>query len=213
MTNEEMQMLIDRYFNAEGYTFPDSFEHRVDPESSAIMYSLVRRHKPKVTLHIGTWRGGSTCVIMAALIRNRRPFKYVASELLEDMRNQTKTHCMEKNGRVPEIIGDITKNLKKVPPKLDFLFLDSDHDAKTTLWIVKYIFPRLKKGGLFILHDWAVREAEDGSWFGKGAEGAGGWPETQILIDMHNQGHFPFEKVYWNYLNPSPWELGAFTKK
>ena len=212
ITHDEMQMLLGRYFNADKYSFPGDYEHRVDPESSAITYSLVRELKPQTVLEIGTWEGGTTCIIMSALLKNGLSYKFVASELLNDKKERTKVHVMQKCGKVPRLIGDITRNLSKVPRTLDFLFLDSDHDYKTTNWIVKHIFPRIKKGGLFITHDWAVREAEDGGWFGKGDKGSGAWPETQVFLDMHRDGIFPFKKLYWNYLNPGREELGCFIK-
>ena len=212
ITHDEMQMLLDRHFKADNYSFTNDYEHRVDPESSAITYSLIRELKPQSVLEIGTWEGGTTCIIMTALIKNNLSYKFVASELLNDKKENTRNHVMQKCGKVPKLIGDITRNLDKVPKTLDFLFLDSDHDTKTTNWIVKHIFPRIKKGGLFITHDWAVREAEDGSWFGKADKGAGGWPETQVFLDMQKAGKFPFKKLYWNYLNPNQWELGCFIK-
>lgn len=212
LTNEQMQVLVESHFITDGYSFSDGFEHRVDPDSSAITYSLVKDYKPQSILEIGTWDGGISCIIMAALIKNDLPFDYTASELLPDKAIATMTHVHDRTRKVPNLLGDITKNLKHVPRELDMLFLDSDHDSKTTNWVIKHIFPRIKKGGLFITHDWAVTENENGEWIGKGPNGAGSWPETQILMDLYKEGKFPFKKVFWNYMNPLPWELGAFEK-
>ena len=81
MTNEEIAALVIKYFLQEGYQFPSHFEHRYDQYSSAILYSLIREYKPKFCLEIGTWLGGSTSIIMAALMKNGDPYKFVASEL------------------------------------------------------------------------------------------------------------------------------------
>ena len=211
MTNEQVAILVNDYFKKEGYSFPQDFEHRVDPDSSAVIYSFIRHYKPTTALQIGTWEGGTTCIIAAALKKNKLPYTFVASELLDDKRQFTKEHVYRQTRTKPTLIGDITKNLDLVPKEIDFLFHDTDHDKDTTLWVLDNIFPRIKKGGLVIFHDWAVTEV-DGKWVGKGENGAGGWPETQVLMDLHNSGNLPLEKVYWNYKNPGFWETGVFLK-
>lgn len=215
MTNEEVMDLVQEYFVAEGYQFPGDFEHRVDPDSSAVLYSFIRRNKPKSVLSIGTWLGGSACIIMSALLENQKEdgksFTYVASELLDDKREDTRKNVKRKCGRVPKLIGDITKNLDKVPKEIDFLFHDTNHDTDTTQWVVDNIFPRIKEGSCVVFHDWAVYEDENGNWLGKGEGGVGGWPETEFLLEMHRKGTLPLEKVYWNFKNPGAWELGVFT--
>jgi len=207
MTNDKMQALNDKYFNAEGYRFPEHFEHRVDPDSSACLYSLIREYKPKSVLGIGTWRGGSTCVMISALKKNGGDFRYVASELMDDLRAETEKNCMEVNGMAPEMVGDIMESLDLIPEEIDFLYHDTNHDFETTKWILDNILPRVKKGCLIAFHDWAVEEI-DGKWVAKD----GAWPETLEMIKRHENGTLPMEKVYWNYKNPGDWELGVFTK-
>lgn len=207
MTNREVEDLLEDYFNKEKFVFPGYIEHRFEEISSAVMYSMIREYKPRSILAIGTWMGGSTNVIMKALLKNKLPFKYVASELLDDMRLTTANTCFQENNIVPEMIGDITKNIDKVPEEIDFLFHDSDHDRDTTDWVLNNIFPRLKKGALVIFHDWAVWE-EDGKWIAKD----GAWPETQYILELHEQGKLPLKKVYWNYKNPATNETGVFIK-
>lgn len=216
MTNGEMSDLNLKYWCAEGYTFPGGFEHRLDQDSSACLYSLIRHFKPNKVLAIGTWEGGSTCVIMAALLKNKeetgKDFIYVASELLDGKRMATEAHCLEKHNRAPIMIGDITQNLSMVPSKIDFLFSDHDHDKETTAWEFENILPRVKKGSLICFHDWAVEELSDGRWSGKGKDGCGGWPETQYIMDLHAAGTLPMKKLWWNWHNPDQWETGFFTK-
>lgn len=211
MTTEEINELVNKYFNLEGYTFPTDFEHRYDADSSAITYSLIRHFKPKNVLHIGTWQGGSVCIIMAALIKNGGRFRYFASELLDDMREKTKEHCIVKNGQAPTMIGDITKNLSMLPHKIDFLFCDTDHDEETTKWIFKNIIPKLKDGALVNFHDWAVTD-NNGIWLGKNENGIGGWPETEYMLELHRKGKLPFEKLFFTYqvIDPPNRESGFF---
>jgi predicted O-methyltransferase YrrM len=194
----------------EDYIGPGGFEHRVDPESEKLIYNYVREFKPKNVLEIGTSHGGSTCAILSALIKNGKPYKFVASELADDLRTECALHCKDTCGVEPIMVGDVTKNLDKIPKKIDFLMHDDDHDLATTQWVVDNIFPRLKKGALVIFHDWAVSE-KDGRWVGKGADGTGGWPETQLLMDLHHAGKLPLKKVYWNYEEGGGRETGVFT--
>jgi len=207
MKNEQVEELVNKYFHAEGYRFPVEFEHRVDPDSSAVMYSFIREYKPKNILGIGTWRGGSTCVMMAAALKNGTEFNYIASELEPDLRNETKENCIRVNGVAPTMVGDITKVLDDVPRDIDFLYHDTNHDLDTTVWVLDNILPRVKKGGLILFHDWAVEDV-NGKWVAKD----GAWPETLEMIDRHEKGTLPMEKVYWNYKNPGQWELGVFRK-
>jgi predicted O-methyltransferase YrrM len=209
MTREETQQLIDKYFTADAYVRPQGFEHRVDPQSEALIYSFVRDFKPKSVFELGTSHGGSTCAILSALLKNDKPFKYVASELLDDLRAECALHCKENCGVEPIMIGDIMQNLDKVPKKIDFLMHDTDHDEKTTQWVFDNIFPRLVDGALVIFHDWAVSE-KDGQWYGKGADGAGGWPETELILKMHRENKLPLKKVYWNFEEGGGFETGVF---
>ena len=210
LTTEEINKLIDQYFNAEGYQFPNHFEHRYDPDSSAITYSLIRHFKPKTILHIGTWEGGSVCVIMAALMMNKQPFVYIASELLRDRRANTAQHCLERNGVIPMMVGDITENLDKIPNNIDFLFHDTDHDLKTTSWIFEHVIPKLKNGALVNFHDWPVKDVE-GVWLSKqDIKKDTIWPETEYILELYKAGKLPFEKLYFSYEERGNTEAGFF---
>lgn len=212
MTNEEMGEILNEHWKDSGYVFPTHFEHRLESTSSAMMYALIREYKPKNAVHLGTSRGGSACIIMSALIANKNPFTYVASELLDDLREETRKHVIEKCGVAPVMVGNCIENLDKYPLEIDFLFHDTDHDRETTEWVFKHVIPRLKKGALVIFHDWAVAENEKGEWWGKGDNGIGGWPETEYMLELHRAGTLPLEKVYFNYELGSGLETGVFLK-
>ena len=105
------------------------------------------------------------------------------------------------------MIGDITKNLRRVQKELGFLFIDTDHDSETIKWIIDKVFPRCRKGALIGIHDWAVEE-KDGKLIGKGADGVGGWDETNYLIDLIEKGELPLKKLYWTYEDDPTIETG-----
>ena len=204
--------LIYKYFTQEGIVLPNFFERRVDDESSAILYSLVREKKPKSVLEIGTWNGGTTSLILMALRKNKKEFVFTASELLDEKREETKNNTERLCGISPVLIGDITKNLDNIPHELDFLFVDTDHDLETTKWIVENIWPRVISGGIFGMHDWPVREVR-GEIRSKEMDGIGNcWPETNYLIELIKQSKFPFKKLYWTYHGQGSPESGFWEK-
>lgn len=216
MHNNEVVSLVDRYWKQEPYTFPSTIEHRVDPDSSALLYSFLRDRKPKTVVEIGTWEGGSTAIIAAALKKNERGTHY-ASELMDDLRETTRKIVKEHVGVEPMMLGDITCSLEQFPSTFDGLFVDTNHDLEVTEWIVKNLWPRLDRGGLFVMHDWAVAEKE-GVLIGKGDNGKGALPETEYLMELYKKQQFPFKKLYWTYGNPlwegmSPsWETAFWEK-
>ena len=209
---QEMNHLKSVFADAEKLSFPSYFEHRVEELSSAYLYSMLRVYKPTRVLGIGTWFGGSTITMMKALQKNHNTFRYVASELLEDKRYDTEKNCLAECGRAPTMIGDITKNLDYVFPEIDFLFMDHDHDYDVSKWIFKHIIPRVKKGCLIAMHDWAVWEEKD-KWIGKGHEGEGAWGETKYMMKMNDEGTLPLEKVFWTYKVTGDQETAFWLKK
>jgi predicted O-methyltransferase YrrM len=195
MTLEEITKLADKYKGE--YVWGTEFEHRYDEVSSGILYSFIRDWKPSKVLEIGTWRGGVTSLIMQALIKNNKQFRFIASELLDNMRNETRENVFKRNHKKPTMIGDITKNLDKVPSGLDLLVIDTNHDLETTKWIVENIFPRCKKGALVAIHDWATYE-ENGKFITK----HGTWDENLYLLSLYEKGKLGLEKLFWTYNNP-----------
>ena len=208
----DINNLIFKHFTGDGVTFPNWFERRVDDESSAILYSLIREYKPKNVLEIGTFHGGITTLILSSLIKNGGKFTFVASELIEERMNITKDNSERMCGVSPILIGDITKNLDKVSETLDFLFVDTDHDLDTTKWIIENIWPRVVSGGIFGMHDWPVRVVK-GEIRSKEMDGIGNcWPETNYLIELIKEKKFPFELIYWTYRGQGSPEAGFWIK-
>jgi len=211
MTKAEIDKLVEKYFAQEGYTFPEDFEHRFERKSSAILYSLIRHYKPVSCLEIGASRGGATCVIQTALLKNGQPFVFVASEKEENLLRGAKENVFKKTQTTPTFVGQIEDYLHVVPKVLDFVFIDTDHDAELTHWYVKNIYPRCEKGALVAMHDWAVKEI-DGKLVGKGQDGIGGTEEAQILMDLYKEGKLPLKKLYWTYEHDNT-ESGFWLKK
>lgn len=194
-TKEEIDAKIVKYFMPDNYQFPVEFEHRVDSYSSSIVYSFIREYQPTSCLEIGTSHGGLTCVINSALIKNNKPYTYVASEMLPGLLAEaTGWVTMKCNGVIPTMVGRIEDNLDKVPEKLDFFMQDTDHDLANCLWYLENIFPRLEDGALVGIHDWSAR-IKDGEMCYEG----GSFPEITFLIKLLEQDKLPLTKLFWTW--------------
>lgn len=211
MTKQELRGLVKKYFIGDNHKWPSWMGYdlgdsdvRYDYDSSKQCYSLIRHFKPTNCFEVGSSFGHSTIFITDALLKNGKPFKFVSFELEESIWRGAKKNLVQRHGKlIPNLIcGDITENLNKVPKEIDFAFIDTNHEAESTKWYVENIFPRLKDGALVAIHDFAVEVLPDGTWNGKGADGHGGLPETQVLMDLHKEGKLPLEPLYWNYHNP-----------
>lgn len=198
MTKTEINELVKRYYVKDGYVHPDSeltyFENSYDEKSRAICYSLIRHFEPRFCLEFGTFFGGSTCFIYSALIKNNKPFTFVASEKSPDHLKRSVDNVFQIFGSTPVFVGRIEENLNSVPEVLDFVFIDADHETELTHWYLENILPRCKDGALVAIHDWAVKEVG-----GKLVEGKHNLPEARLLMDLYNKGGLPLEKLYWGY--------------
>jgi predicted O-methyltransferase YrrM len=208
MTKEEIQQIINNYAS-ESFPYTDNYEHRFEKVSSGIMYAFIRERKPTAVLEIGSSHGGSTSVIMSALIKNNQPFTFISSEIADDLRHEAKQNVFNENGRFPVMVGDITKNIDAIPEVLDFVFVDTNHDLPVTQWILENIVPRIKIGGMYCMHDWAVwHEGDQIKSKGDGND----WNETGFLMDLIKTNQFPFKEVFWTYKVTGEQESGFWEK-
>ena len=193
----QINKLVEKYFDKENYQFPGDFNHSLDVISSGILYSMLRQFKPKRCLEFGTYYGGTTCIIQTVLIKNGGKFKFITFEKMKDFQISTLTNVLHKCKSSPEMWGEITQNLKRIPEKLDFVFIDSDWDiiqngypdeVNIGKWTYENIIPRIKKGGLICIHDWSVNK--DLVYEG------GGFPGIYYFIDKFKEGTMPLQKLF-----------------
>ena len=198
MDRGQINKLVEKYFSKEEYQFPGDFNHSLDVISSGILYAMLREFKPKTCLEFGTYYGGTTCIIQTVLIKNGGKFKFVTFEKMIDYQKSTVINVLHKCNSSPEMWGDITQNLSKVPAELDFVFIDSDWDitkednpsmeVNIGKWTFENIIPRVKKGGLVCIHDWSVNK--DLVYEG------GGFPGIYYFIEKFKEGEMPLEKIF-----------------
>jgi hypothetical protein len=197
VTLEEIKLLVQKYWIGDGYIPPRMTEHRVDTTwSEPIIYAILREYKPTSLLEFGTSFGGTACLTMTALLKNGKPFTFVASEMNPPVLKECTDNIMKLCGQIPTMVGKIEDNLDKVPEVLDWVLIDTNHDLENCKWYMENIIPRVKKGGIVVIHDWAVREI-DGKLVYQNNDGSG--HEIVYLMDLYETGKLQLEKLYWSW--------------
>lgn len=119
---------------------------QLDDIEAEITYLLIRELKPNTVVEISPCGGWSTSWILRALNDNEygELFSY---DLIDD---STKTITAEiSKERWHFIQGDVRKG--KIPDKIDYQFLDSEHSKHFAQWYIENIFPKVN--GVVSIHD------------------------------------------------------------
>lgn len=114
------------------------------------LYLLIRHLMPLVSLEIGSGSGMSTSWILRALHANNHGHLISLDFRIQTDRNILPNIPVE---RWTFLKKDILYNLDQVPPVLDFLLIDSDHDSPKADNICLKLFPRVHSGGFIGVHD------------------------------------------------------------
>jgi predicted O-methyltransferase YrrM len=113
-------------------------------------YILVRATKPRVVVETGVEKGLGSCVLTAALLRNRAegsPGRYFGT----DINPEAGYLFREPYASAGEIlIGDSIESLKKLDHTIDFFINDSDHSADYEYREYETVEPKLSAGALLI---------------------------------------------------------------
>ena len=134
------------------------------------MYSILFepiREEVKCLLEIGVWRGASLKAYMGF-------FPNASLWGIDILKYKQK-----KYKRINLITGDAFKDdiIKLIPENIDIIIEDSDHTLSSQLKALKGYWPKLKKGGLFIIEDIMMSP-----W--------PGCPDSSVLID-NNKPYLP----------------------
>lgn len=197
-TDEEIKVLIEKYWQLEDGTLqPGDVEHRFDPFSSKLLYSLVREYKPTSCLEFGIGEGGSARVTLKALKKNGKKFKFVGSESMDQLLDKARTLVLSPylDDQV-KLVGKLEDSLRHIPKELDFIFIDPDWDEEITKWWWKNLMPRFKDGALVQIHDWSVLHNPDGLKYTGGS-----FPGIHWLIKKYEEKDWPFQKIFsvWDH--------------
>lgn len=123
---------------------------KLEDIEAEMTYLLIREFKPETIVEISPYKGWSTSWILNA-IKDNGAGKLYSYDLIDD---STKMIPLDlSKGRWTFIRGDIKKNMDKLPQKIDYLFIDSEHSADFAREYIKNIFPKLENGTPISIHD------------------------------------------------------------
>ena len=132
------------------------------------LYLLIRDQKPDVIFEISPNAGWSTNYILAALTANRKGTLH-SFELLTRYHGRPIEGVIRGNqhrdwdqARLALHIGDARETVPRVEGPIDFLLLDSCHEAWFASWYITTLFPRVS-GTVFIQDIAFVDELESAS--------------------------------------------------
>jgi predicted O-methyltransferase YrrM len=121
-----------------------------DDIEAEVTYLLLRELAPRTVVEIAPDRGWSTTWILVALRDNGsgRLFSYD----IADHSTRAVPRALADQ-RWTFTLGDITQHLDRLPPQIDYLFLDCAHSAEFARWYIRELFPRLAPGTPVGIHD------------------------------------------------------------
>lgn len=134
-------------------------------EEAALLYSYAEKTPDNsVLVELGTWRGGSACVIASAQSKSRvftidnfRTDTYPAGRWTEPEARD----FIRKVGlpNITLLTGNNEDFVKLLNEKfIRFLFIDGDHRYESVKADIRNWLPRVVRGGVVLFHDYASHE-------------------------------------------------------
>lgn len=126
------------------------FKPQFDDIEAEVTYLLVRAFRPATVVEIAPDRGWSTTWLLAALrdngaghLHSYDVFDYSTRAVPREL----------ASGRWTFTLGDVTQPPNRLPPAIDYLFLDASHSAPFARWYLAELVPRLGPGTTVGIHD------------------------------------------------------------
>lgn len=133
---------------------PPHYKRRLKPQfddiEAEVTYLLVRAFRPATVVEIAPDRGWSTTWLLAALRDNGNGHLY--SYDVHDYSTRAVPRDLA-DGRWTFTQGDVTRPPDRLPPRIDYLFLDAAHSAPFARWYLTELLPRLRPGTPVGIHD------------------------------------------------------------
>lgn len=133
---------------------PAHWKRRLKPQlddlESEITYLLVRDLAPRTVVEIAPDRGWSTTWMLAAL-RDNGAGHLFSYDIFDHATRAVPRDLAD--GRWTFVLGDITRGLDRLPPGIDYLFLDCAHSAEFARWYLTELIGRLAPGTPVQIHD------------------------------------------------------------
>ena len=184
----------------------------ISPQLGRILFNIVRIHKPKTMLELGTSLGIST-LYQAGAAPNA---KFITIEgcpetalVAQNNLNSLGMHKIElQTGIFTEKLPNALQQLKR----LDYLYIDGDHRSENTLKYFETCLPLAHEGSLFVIADIHWSKDMEVAWAQLKQH-----PEVSVSIDLFHFGLLFFRKttqyksdfsiVKYGY---KPWRMGFF---
>lgn len=175
--NASEQQSLLKALNQYANEYDPKKNHGLSLADAAVLYHMIRQHKPKTMVEIGS--GASTEIALAALKKNRDegfPFQFYA---VEPFPSESLLKVKDSNFTL------ISKNLQDVDINMlkeaDLLFIDSTHvsriDSDVNYEILELV-PKLKKGAIVHWHDIVMPMNYWKEWIDNGNQF---WNESYLL--------------------------------
>lgn len=142
---------------------------QLDDEVCEILYLLLRSRRPATVVEISPCHGWSTCWILSALRDNDHGTLY-SFDVLDAARDFVPADLRQaglQQQRWHLVVGDVRDRTASIPPRIDFLFMDSDHSAGFAQWYLEAVLPRLRAGSVVCVDD-VFHSADPGAFDGEG---------------------------------------------
>jgi predicted O-methyltransferase YrrM len=123
---------------------------QLDDLEAEVTFLLLREFVPREVVEISPCGGWSSTWILSAL-RDNQQGRLTSFDLVDLSTKNVPAELAQ--GRWDFVQGDATRNLNRLPAKIDYLFIDSDHSAKFARWYIDELFSRLASGTPVSVHD------------------------------------------------------------
>ncbi|KAA2261171.1 class I SAM-dependent methyltransferase [Solihabitans fulvus] len=156
LTTEFIRELYDKYrtdllqVRAEQLALHDQgMRAQLDDIEAEVTYLLLREYRPGTVVEIGALHGWSTTWILRAL-RDNGVGQLHSYDLVDHARHNVPAELAE--GRWTFVHGDV-RDGARLPPDIDYLFMDAAHTAGFARWYLSAIMPTLAPGTPVSVHD------------------------------------------------------------
>lgn len=123
---------------------------QLDDLEAEITYLLLRELRPETVMELGTFHGWSTTWLLSALRDNGTGHLH-SFDKIDNVVRQVPAALADS--RWTFVRGDVRTTLDRVPPAVDYLFVDADHGQRFADWYLEHLFPLVPSGTPVSVHD------------------------------------------------------------
>lgn len=126
-----------------------------DDLDAELLYLLVRETLPRNVVEISPRDGWSSLWLLKALQDNDRGCLFEPGHLHSFDLEDTSTQFIPEELKPLRTIavGDVREQMEDIPEDIDFLLIDSAHNARFAKWYIDNVLPRVKSGAPIVIHD------------------------------------------------------------